>query len=661
MNLFIFLGISPDAYGVSSSRLRCWHNTTLVPKKQFKFPRLTAKLKNNLPQLKSFVDPTPSSFWEKFPHRPIPNNPTTPIDIDKFKALASSVWHHFSTFQARLCSLVLDDLQLGADPLVNLNVLPGLVSTNPVDLTDLEVCNYLTDSIASWVSKGFVSGPFDDPPFANFRVNPIFACIKRGKVRPILNLSHPEGASFNDSILESDVFKINTSTPRQVADRLLDLGTGAVMSKLDMSNAFKLIPVHPRFWRIQGFTWLGKFFFETQVVFGSSSGPSIFDRLHEIFLLIARIISKTFSPCFFRVLDDFVCVTSTVEENKNLIDTYVNMADHIGLPLAPLDDPEKAFRLASEGVILGIAFRSTDNHWRIPKEKADHHICFLQTLVNKKSLDLEDLQSTTGILGSTKSMIPVLRSEFAILKQACKNAISAPVVNNGPIRKNIFKAIKVIEDLKNWTPITNISIFPSLHCYILVSDAAGQSKDPTLSVGVGGIAYLGNVNNSFHFQHIAWPKDFINGIDTAKIAFRHKTTLLEALGIASLVIHLAPTLKNQAFRVKVDNMATVFAFQKGRSKTDPYATTIVAALRFFLSQLNAKMEVDHLPRISDKAAIWADHLSRFDDKGEEKYKEVSHVCSTSWPPSLARWLSAPSLDPFLGEHLWRDTERCNTK
>ena len=549
---------------------------------------------------------------------------------------------------------MLNDLRSGADTLANLDVLPGMISDNHVIYSDVEVCNHLNDNIASWVSKGFVAGPFDEPPFPGFRANPLFACIKRGKVRPILNLSYPEGGSFNDSILETDILKINTSTPRQVADHLLNLGTGAVMSKLDMANAFKLIPVHPRFWRVQGFMWLNKYFFETQIVFGSCSGPSIFDRLHEVFLLTARMISRTWSPCYYRVLDDFVCVTSSLEENKKLIDTYIDLADQIHLPLAPLDDPEKAFRLAKTGVILGIAFRSTDNHWKIPEEKADHHINFFQSLINKKILNLDDLQTAVGMLCSIESMVPFLRSEFAFLKQACVQSISSPVPNSVILRKNIFKAIKVIDDLKDWTPITNISICPPLGSYVLVSDAAGRNKDSTLQVGVGGIAYQDNVFHSFYFQHIPWPESFIKGVDMNKIAFRHKTTLLEALGITSLVVLLATTLKNQAFLVKVDNLATVFAFQKGRSKTDPYATTIVSALRFFLTQINAKMEVVHLPRISDTAAVWADHLSRFDDKGEEKFNKVKKVCATTWPTSLAKWLSQPSLDPFLGEKMYKD-------
>ena len=100
-------------------------------------------------------------------------------------------------------------------------------------------------------------------------------------------------------------------------------------------------------------------------------------------------------------------------------------------------------------------------------------------------------------------------------------------------------------------------------------------------------------------------------------------------------------------------MSMVFTFKKGRSKTDQYATTIVAALNFVLKQIKTKMEVIHLPRISDEVATWADHLSRFDWKGElQEYKSIEHKCSTTWLPPLLDWLSNPKLDQSLGQKLW---------
>ena len=643
-----------NAHGIPPSTFRTWHNTIVAEKLRIPQDRLKNVLKNGLPRLNDYKHPPAADFWKSFPFRGIPQGPGTPINVAKFRDEILKYRHSFSDFHDKLAKLVVGDLSEGADTLTQLEHLPPMTCKNPIDLSDSEVCDHLTDQICSWVKKGFVCGPFDTPPLPGFRCNPLFAHVKRGKVRPILNLSAPEGRSYNDFIPKHKLLKIRSATPRLIADYLHQLGPGCTLSKIDMEGAFKLVPVQPCFWRAQGFSWLGKFFFESQIVFGSSSGPSIYDRLHEVFLLIARTVSHTFTPCFYRVLDDFVAVTWTREENERLVSAYISLAKSINLPLAPFTDAEKAFLLSQTGTILGVDFRTTDNHWRIPMEKSVHHIGFIQRLVNKQVLSLFDLQAATGMMVGIESMLPAVKAELAPAKLALRMANYGPVPNNQLFKQTFFKCMKILKDLQSWTPISPPFVSPPLQCYVLVSDAAGFSLDDQFEVGVGGVAYLGDMSRIVGFQHISWPTRFIHSLDSAGIEFRHKTTLLEAVGALSLFLSLKDLLRNQHFILKIDNKASVFAFQKGRSKRDPYCTVIVAAMNFLLVQLNARMEVYHLPRVSDRAAIWADHLSRKDDKGLEKFLTVKDWCSTTWPPALERWLLNPSLDFRLGEKLLAD-------
>ena len=650
----LFIGLHADAHGVSASKFRTWHNTSTAEK--LHVPRIGMKnvMKNDLPVLSDYRAPPSDDFWKLFPFRGVPLGPSTPIDVPAFKEIILKCRHRFNNFHDNLSRLVLDDLTFGADTMTQLEYLPPLTCVNPIDLSDSEVCAHLNDQICSWVKKGYVCGPFDDPPLANFRCNPLFAHVKRGKVRPILNLSAPEGRSYNDFIPKQSLLKINSATPRMIADYLYQLGPGCTLSKLDMEGAFKLIPVQPRFWRAQGFQWLGKYFFESQIVFGSSSGPSIYDRLHEVFLLTARTISSTFSPCFYRVLDDLVSVTYTREENEKLIFTYIRLADYIKLPLAPFADAEKAFLLKQSGTLLGIDFRTTDNCWKVPEEKSTFHIGFVQRLINKRFLSLFDMQAIAGMLVGIENMLPVVKPEFAPIKMALRAANFGPVANDKLLRSTLFKSLRILRDLQDWTPISPPLSSAPLRCFVLVSDAAGFSVDDKFQVGVGGVAYLVDMSQIVRFQHISWPDSFIHATDVNGIEFRHKTTLLEAIGALSLFMDLHRTLANQHFILKIDNKASVFAFQKGRSKRDPYCSVIVSAFNFLLVQLNARMDVVHLPRVSDEAAVWADHLSRKDDKGLEKFQAVSRWCCTSWPRSLERWLLDPSLDFCLGEKLLHD-------
>ena len=79
--------------------------------------------------------------------------------------------------------------------------LPGIFSKNAKSA--FEHGSLLTDIIAHWVKSEMVAGPFDFPPLENFRVNSLMAVKQKNKVRPILNLSAPKYASFNDAVYEN--------------------------------------------------------------------------------------------------------------------------------------------------------------------------------------------------------------------------------------------------------------------------------------------------------------------------------------------------------------------------------------------------------------------------------------------------------------------------
>jgi hypothetical protein len=51
------------------------------------------------------------------------------------------------------------------------------------------------------------------------------------------------------------------------------------MSKIDKKDAYKLVPAPIEDLRLQGFSLLGKYFVETQQIFGSQKAVKNFDRL----------------------------------------------------------------------------------------------------------------------------------------------------------------------------------------------------------------------------------------------------------------------------------------------------------------------------------------------------------------------------------------------
>ena len=167
----------------------------------------------------------------------------------------------------------------------------------------------LTDTIAQWVKNKMVAGPFDEPPLANFRVNPLMAVQQKTKVRPILNLSAPKKFSFNDAVDESHVRKLEMSSASLFAKALRKAGKGAIMAKYDICDAYKQIAGHPSQWAAFGFRWLGKYFYDITTVFGSKSAPANFDMVLKTIVNIVITLTGVPRSIVHRQLDDVPLVS----------------------------------------------------------------------------------------------------------------------------------------------------------------------------------------------------------------------------------------------------------------------------------------------------------------------------------------------------------------
>jgi hypothetical protein len=67
------------------------------------------------------------------------------------------------------------------------------------------------------------------------------------------------------------------SSAKIFGEALKKMGEGAIFSKQDIQDAYKLIPNPRDQWHYYRFEWLGRFFFNTTTVFGSKAAPASFD------------------------------------------------------------------------------------------------------------------------------------------------------------------------------------------------------------------------------------------------------------------------------------------------------------------------------------------------------------------------------------------------
>ena len=68
-----------------------------------------------------------------------------------------------------------------------------------------------------------------------------------------------------------------------------------------------------------------------------------------------------------------MAVTPDKLTNERIVQAYMDLAKEIDLPLAPLDDPSKAFIIKQQGVILSVDLNAETASWRIPADKVHRH------------------------------------------------------------------------------------------------------------------------------------------------------------------------------------------------------------------------------------------------------------------------------------------------
>ena len=136
----------------------------------------------------------------------------------------------------------------------------------------------ITAAINKELQNGHTAGPFEYPPWKEFHCSPIGSRIKdNGSHRLIIDLSQPVNDSINEGITKED-FSVQYSGFDAATDMVHKLGRNCHMAKMDIKNAFRLLPIRPSQWPP---SWKGLYFVEIRLPFGLRSSPGIFNRFAD--------------------------------------------------------------------------------------------------------------------------------------------------------------------------------------------------------------------------------------------------------------------------------------------------------------------------------------------------------------------------------------------
>ncbi len=265
----------------------------------------------------------------------------------------------------------------------------------------------ITDYIQAELAKGRLVGPLSptSAPLGTHinRFGVIPKGHNTGKWRLITDLSYPPGHSVNDGI-DPTLCSLTYTSVDEVAEIVTRLGRGALLAKIDIEAAYRLVPVHPQDRPLQAVQWEKHIYLDKMLPFGLRSAPKIFNALADA---LHWYLTQRGIPDVRYYLDDFIIVAPP---NSQLCRRYIGILDEVcntlKVPIAAhkRDGPTTCL------TFLGIEVDTAAGHLRLPTEKLERLIALLAEWESKRSCVRKDLESLIGHLNHACKVVRPGRS-----------------------------------------------------------------------------------------------------------------------------------------------------------------------------------------------------------------------------------------------------------
>lgn len=261
-----------------------------------------------------------------------------------------------------------------------------------------------SELIATELERGYVIGPFDNIPFEHYRISPLGVAESKysKKQRLIVDLSaphdNPSHPSLNELINKED-YSLSYVTIDSAIKIIKKLGKGAWLTKTDIKDAFKLIPVKDNLYPFYGVKWNSQYYFYTRLVFGSRSSPKIFDTLSEA---VCWILENNYGVAnILHLLDDFLAIDSPIADADRTMAVFTLVFNKLGIPLSH----NKTVGPVTELEYLGVLLDSVKMEARLPLDKVERIKNLLVSFMNRKSCTKRELLSLLGHLNFASRVI----------------------------------------------------------------------------------------------------------------------------------------------------------------------------------------------------------------------------------------------------------------
>lgn len=433
------------------------------------------------------------------------------------------------------------------------------------------------ERIAAEVGAGRLLGPLPAHMLPLVHVSPIGMVPKAhtDKWRMIVDLSHPPGGSVNDGIY-SNLCSLCYASVDKAVSIIRKLGRGTQLVKLDIKDAYRIIPVHPGDYHLLGIRWHERTYVDRALPFGLRSAPKIFSAVADI---IAWVFTTMGIEYHLHYLDDFLLLGAPgSQQGAIFLDIAMSIFHMLGIPVAVHKTEGPAMVLA----FLGILIDTAAFELRLPADKLARLQELMRTWAGRQSCTRKELESLLGHLSHAATVITqgrtFLRQLFPLLslRRACHHTIR---LNAGARADLLWWRMF----LKSWN---GTSFFPAPSPSVqVVSDASGSFGCGAFSVAHGW------------FQ-IKWPESW----HTMSIAAKE---LVPVVAAAAVWGH---QWGRSCVCFKSDNMSVV-SILTSRTAKDTLLMHLLRCLVFYAASYRFDFVAEHIPGVLNTAA---DAISRND-------------------------------------------------
>ncbi|XP_052062798.1 uncharacterized protein LOC127702580 isoform X1 [Mytilus californianus] len=271
----------------------------------------------------------------------------------------------------------------------------GSVHHNTVDnlLSAKTKPDIVRQKIQNEINANRFVGPFDSKPFTEMQLSPLGLAEKKmpGTYRMIHHLSFPEGSSINDNIPQ-DKCSVQYASIQDAIELIKSVGRKSFCAKTDISSAFRIINIKESQYKLFGFMWEGKYYYDKNLQMGCSSSCQIFENFSTAIEWIAK--NKVLIPNIVHILDDFMIVDKTEDGCKKKLERFLAICKDMGIPISK----EKTFQPSKVMSFVGYEIDTRLMEVRLPIDKLDKCHNLLTVVLQKEKITLRELQSIIGTL-----------------------------------------------------------------------------------------------------------------------------------------------------------------------------------------------------------------------------------------------------------------------